>query len=88
MTKRPRIGHVHLRVADLERATAFYRDVLGFTVTAWGPKAGIPAAFLALGDYHHHLGLNVFESAGGTPPSPDHTGLLAPVPLGKPISAK
>ena len=49
--------------------------MLGFTVTAWGPEAGIPAAFLALGDYHHHLGLNVFESAGGTPPSPDHTGL-------------
>jgi catechol 2,3-dioxygenase len=71
----PRLGHVHLRVADLERATAFYRDGLGFAVTGGGPDAGIPMAFLALGDYHHHLGLNVFESAGGTPPPAGHTGL-------------
>jgi catechol 2,3-dioxygenase len=53
------IGHVNLRVADLERATAFYRDVLSFTVTAYGPDLGLPgAAFLAAGGYHHHIALN------------------------------
>jgi catechol 2,3-dioxygenase len=71
-----RIGHVHLRVADLERATAFYRDVLGFAVTAYGPDLGLPGvAFLAGGDYHHHIGLNTWLSEGGTPPSDGHTGL-------------
>ena len=65
------IGHVHLRVADLDRAIAFYRDMLGFTVTASTPDM----AFLAGGDYHHHIGLNTFTSAGGTPASPEHTGL-------------
>ena len=66
-----RIGHVHLRVGDLERATAFYRDVLGFDVKASSPTA----AFLAAGDYHHHIGLNTWHSKGGTPPPEGHTGL-------------
>lgn len=70
-----RIGHVHLRVADLDRAIAFYRDVLGFGVTGYGPAIGLPAAFLAAGDYHHHIGLNTFESEGADPPPPGRTGL-------------
>ena len=71
-----RVGHVHLRIADLERATAFYRDVLGFDVMAYGPDLGVPgAAFLSAGGYHHHVGLNSWESAGGTPPPQGHTGL-------------
>jgi catechol 2,3-dioxygenase len=71
-----RIGHVHLRVADLARATAFYRDVLGFDVMAYGPDFGLPgAAFLSSRGYHHHLGLNSWESEGGTPPPEGHTGL-------------
>ena len=70
-----RVGHVHLRVADLDRALAFYRDALGLTVTADARAAGLPMAFLAAGDYHHHIGLNAFESAGATPPPPGHTGL-------------
>jgi len=70
-----RVGHVHLRVADLDRALAFYRDGLGFTVAADGRPAGIDAAFLAAGDYHHHIALNTFESNGGSPPPPGHTGL-------------
>ncbi|HEU4570893.1 MAG TPA: VOC family protein [Gemmatimonadales bacterium] len=69
---RVRIGHVHLKVADLERAIAFYRDVLGFTLTQ---RFGAHAAFLAAGDYHHHIGLNTWESAGGPPPAPGTTGL-------------
>jgi catechol 2,3-dioxygenase len=60
-----RIGHVHLKVADLERSLAFYRDVLGFAVTQ---RNGSQAVFLAAGDYHHHIGLNTWESAGGQPP--------------------
>ena len=71
-----RVGHVHLRVADLDRSIAFYRDALGLGVTADGRESGVPAAFLAAGDYHHHIGLNTFESAGGTPPPPGHTGLF------------
>ncbi|WP_392337789.1 VOC family protein [Loktanella salsilacus] len=67
-----RIGHVHLKVADLERAIAFYRDVLGFAVTM---RYGKQAAFLSAGGYHHHIGLNTWESAGATPPPPGHTGL-------------
>ncbi len=67
-----RIGHVHLKVADLERALKFYRDVLGFEVTQ---RFGAQAAFLAAGGYHHHLGLNTWESAGGKPPAPGSTGL-------------
>jgi len=70
-----RIGHVHLRVSDLARATAFYRDVLGFKLVGDGSGAGVAATFLAAGDYHHHIALNTFESAGGTPPPPGHTGL-------------
>jgi catechol 2,3-dioxygenase len=70
-----RVGHVHLRVADLDRALAFYRDGLGFRVTADGRPRGLDAAFLAAGDYHHHIALNTWESAGGTPPPPGHTGL-------------
>jgi len=67
-----RIGHVHLKVADLDRAIAFYSGVLGFSVTQ---RYGAGAAFLAAGNYHHHIGLNTWESAGGTPPPEGHTGL-------------
>jgi len=71
-----RVGHVHLRIADLDTATAFYRDVLGFDVMAYGPDLGVPgAAFLSAGGYHHHIGLNTWESAGGSPPPQGHTGL-------------
>ena len=69
---RVRIGHVHLKVADLDRALAFYRDVLGFEVTQ---KYGRNAAFLSAGGYHHHIGLNTWESAGGSPPPVNATGL-------------
>lgn len=65
------IGHVHLKVADLDRALAFYRDVLGFDVTQRYPGA----AFLSAGGYHHHIGLNTWESRGGTAPPPGTTGL-------------
>jgi catechol 2,3-dioxygenase len=67
-----RVGHVHLKVADLDRAVAFYTDVLGFKVTS---RFGRGAAFLAAGSYHHHIGLNTWESLGATPPPPGHTGL-------------
>lgn len=67
-----RIGHVHLKVADLDRAIAFYSDILGFSLTQ---RYGPGAAFLSAGGYHHHIGLNTWESAGGTPPPPGHTGL-------------
>jgi catechol 2,3-dioxygenase len=67
-----RIGHVHLKVADLDRAIAFYRGVLGFDLTQ---RLGTSAAFLAAGDYHHHIGLNTWESAGGPAPAPGTTGL-------------
>ena len=67
-----RIGHVHLKVADLDRALAFYCGVLGFElVMRYGPGA----AFIAAGDYHHHIGLNTWESLGGQPPAPGSTGL-------------
>ncbi|MGQ0539408.1 MAG: VOC family protein [Gemmatimonadaceae bacterium] len=66
------IGHVHLKVADLERALAFYAGVLGFQLVL---RFGRQAAFVAAGDYHHHIGLNTWESLGGTPPPPGHTGL-------------
>jgi catechol 2,3-dioxygenase len=69
---RVRIGHVHLKVADLERALAFYRDGLGFELTQ---RFGSQAAFLSAGGYHHHIGLNTWESAGGSPPPPGTTGL-------------
>jgi catechol 2,3-dioxygenase len=67
-----RIGHVHLKVADLERALRFYRDVLGFQVTQ---QIGNTAAFLSAGGYHHHIALNTWESLGGSPPPPGSTGL-------------
>ncbi len=66
------IGHVHLKVADLDRALHFYRDVLGFQVVQ---RMGSQAAFLSAGGYHHHLGLNTWESRGGAPPPPGSTGL-------------
>ncbi len=67
-----RIGHVHLKVADIERALSFYRDVLGFEVTQ---RYGTQAAFVSAGGYHHHIGLNTWESRGGHPPPPGTTGL-------------
>ena len=67
-----RIGHVHLKVADLEQALRFYRDVLGFEVTQ---RMGNSAAFLSAGGYHHHIGLNTWESTGGSAPAPGATGL-------------
>ena len=67
-----RIGHVHLKVADLDRSLKFYRDVLGFGLTQ---RYGAQGAFLSAGDYHHHIGLNTWESAGGKPPPPGATGL-------------
>lgn len=67
-----RIGHVHLKVSDLERALGFYRDVLGFELTQ---RYGRQAAFLSAGGYHHHIGLNTWESAGGSPPPVNATGL-------------
>lgn len=67
-----RIGHVHLKVADLDRALAFYRNVLGFELTQ---RYGAEAAFLSAGGYHHHIGLNTWESAGGKPPPSGSTGL-------------
>src|SRR6266566_2506067 len=67
-----RIGHVHLKVADLERALKFYRDVLGFELTQ---RYGAQAAFLSAGGYHHHIGLNTWESLGGSPPPPGATGM-------------
>jgi catechol 2,3-dioxygenase len=70
-----RVGHVHLKVSDLDRAIAFYRDGLGLGVTADGRPMGIDAAFLADGDYHHHIALNTFESAGAAPPPSGATGL-------------
>ncbi len=66
------IGHVHLKVADLERAVGFYHGVLGFDITQ---RMGTSAAFLSAGGYHHHIGLNTWESRGGTPPPPGSTGL-------------
>ncbi|SPJ26242.1 VOC family protein [Palleronia abyssalis] len=68
-----RIGHVHLKVADLDRSLAFYRDILGFEETQ---RYGSGAVFLSAGGYHHHIGLNTWESAGATPPPPGHTGLF------------
>jgi catechol 2,3-dioxygenase len=67
-----RIGHVHLKVTDIERALGFYRDTLGFSVTQ---RMGTQAAFVAAGDYHHHIGLNTWESQGGSPPPSGSTGL-------------
>jgi catechol 2,3-dioxygenase len=69
---RVRIGHVHLKVADLERALKFYCGVLGFELQQ---RFGSQAAFVSAGGYHHHIGLNTWESAGGPPPPPGSTGL-------------
>jgi catechol 2,3-dioxygenase len=69
---RVHVGHVHLKVADLERATSFYAGVLGLEVTQ---RMGDAAAFLAAGGYHHHIALNTWESLGGSPPPPGTTGL-------------
>src|SRR6516164_11498650 len=66
-----RIGHVHLKVANLQRALDFYCGVLGFTLTTSRPGA----AFISAGGYHHHIGLNTWESLGGSPPAPGTTGL-------------
>ena len=78
LTPRPidagvRIGHAHLKVADLDRALAFYCGVLGFELKQ---RYGRDAAFLAAGGYHHHIGLNTWESKGGPPPPPGTTGLF------------
>jgi catechol 2,3-dioxygenase len=59
-----RVGHVHLHVSDLDRALAFYNDGLGFNLVGDGRAAGLPMAFLAAGDYHHHVGLNTFKPSG------------------------
>ena len=67
-----RIGHVHLKVADLDRALRFYRDVLGFELTQ---RYGTEAAFFSAGGYHHHIGLNTWDSEGGSPPPANSTGL-------------
>ncbi len=68
-----RIGHVHLKVSDLERALGFYRDVLGFQLMQ---RYGSQAAFVSAGGYHHHIGLNTWESKGGSPPPRGATGLF------------
>jgi catechol 2,3-dioxygenase len=67
-----RIGHTHLKVADIDRALGFYCDILGFELQA---RMGAQAAFISAGGYHHHIGLNTWESQGATPPPPGHTGL-------------
>ena len=68
-----RIGHVHLKVADLERALAFYRDILGFEAMQY---YGDSAVFISAGGYHHHIGLNTWYSKNGSPPPPQSTGLF------------
>jgi catechol 2,3-dioxygenase len=67
------IGHVHLKVSDLDRAEAFYRDVLGFAVQTRYDES---ASFLSAGGYHHHIGLNIWQSRGGSSPPPGTTGLF------------
>ena len=67
-----RIGHVHLKVADLDRSLAFYSGILGFEITQ---RYGSSAVFLSAGGYHHHIGLNTWDSKGGKPPAPGTTGL-------------
>ncbi len=68
-----RIGHVHLKVSDIARAESFYRDVLGFELQT---RYGSEASFLSAGGYHHHIGVNVWQSKGGGPPPPTSTGLF------------
>src|SRR5262245_15862518 len=70
---RVRIGHTHLKVANLERSLGFYCGVLGFTLTQ---RYGDSAAFVSAGDYHHHIGLNTWESLDGSPPPAGTTGLF------------
>jgi catechol 2,3-dioxygenase len=70
-----RVGHVHLRVADLDRALGFYRDALGFAVSADAREVGLDMVLLAAGDYHHHIGLNTWGCAGAPPAPPGHPGL-------------
>jgi catechol 2,3-dioxygenase len=72
MPPETRIGHVHLKVADIERSLRFYRDILGFDEVV---RLGDSAAFISAGGYHHHIGLNTWESRGGAPAPPGHTGL-------------
>lgn len=72
LMSKPLVGHVHLKVSNIERSVAFYGDLLGFDVMA---RMGDTAAFLGAGGYHHHIGLNTWESLGATPPPPGHTGL-------------
>lgn len=67
------IGHVHLKVSDIERAEAFYRDKLGFEVMT---RYGTEASFMSAGGYHHHIGLNTWQSKGGSPPPQSATGLF------------
>lgn len=69
---RTSVGHVHLKVSDLERALAFWQDVLGFDLQQ---RMGAQAAFISAGGYHHHIGLNTWESKGGPPPAAHSTGL-------------
>lgn len=71
-----RIGHVHLKVADLERALGFYRDVLGFEVTQWYGREAVFLSAGGVGGYHHHIGLNTWQSLGRPPPPPGSTGLF------------
>jgi catechol 2,3-dioxygenase len=73
MADHPVIGHVHLKVSDLERSVTFYRDVLGLELQQ---RYGRAAAFLSWGGYHHHVGLNVWQSKGGLAPAPNATGLF------------
>lgn len=70
--KETTVGHIHLTVSDLERALAFYRDLLGFEVSA---RYGDSAVFLSAGGYHHHIGLNIWAGVGATPPPAGHTGM-------------
>lgn len=72
LNTRTRIGHIHLTVANLDKSLAFYRDILGFQVTA---RFNSSAVFLSSGTYHHHIGLNTWAGENATPPPPGHTGL-------------
>jgi catechol 2,3-dioxygenase len=75
MSSRARIGHLNLRVTNLDRATDFYRDVLGLTVTCYGPAIGLPIVFLAFGAYHHHVALNWFYDDSSHSKPARHGGL-------------
>jgi catechol 2,3-dioxygenase len=72
---KPRLGHIALRVAELERATAFYRDLVGLELTTWGPDAGVPMAIFATGDHPLGVVLMAFDNADGMAPPPGYTGL-------------